>query len=267
MFAQEKMIERVREICSEDDYLISAMMYGSFAKRKGDAYSDIEFVLFFNDEYLEKLDRKNWLEQIAPIEIFYVNEFGVTAVVFQNLVRGEFHFYKISDVSIAETWEGTVSFARLEDTLIVDKKGDLKPYLEKLINPEPSNDASAEYKEFVVNSFFNWYIFGINLLKRKDFSHALNILWMVQRYLLSIVRIVEGKVENLPSPTKSLKEELSEESYERYIECTSKLSQRSLEKAYLNCLNWAKELLETNTEIFSDSKKELIQKIYKYFRT
>jgi len=32
--------------------------------------------LFFEDESFEALDRRAWLEQIAPVALMYVNDFG-----------------------------------------------------------------------------------------------------------------------------------------------------------------------------------------------
>jgi lincosamide nucleotidyltransferase len=84
MLAQERLITRVRDRCRDDDHLDAAMMYGSFAYGEGDAYSDIEFLLFFDDEAFPHIDRRAWLEQIAPVAHLYVNEHGITAVIFET---------------------------------------------------------------------------------------------------------------------------------------------------------------------------------------
>lgn len=47
MLQQEAMIERTRRVCREDERLVAAMMYGSFAQGERDEFSDIEFILFF----------------------------------------------------------------------------------------------------------------------------------------------------------------------------------------------------------------------------
>jgi lincosamide nucleotidyltransferase len=83
------MIERVRRVCQEDQRLTAAMMYGSFVQGEGDGLSDIAFILFFEDDALEDLDQE---ERILPDELYFVNEYGNGTVIFDNLVRGEFHF-------------------------------------------------------------------------------------------------------------------------------------------------------------------------------
>jgi lincosamide nucleotidyltransferase B/F len=104
MLQQELMIEKVREVCDRDDRLVSALMYGSFALGQGDRFSDIEFYLFFQDEALADLDEETW------VVLYYVNEFGNGTAIFENLVRGEFHFERASERGLVGH---PVPFARL----------------------------------------------------------------------------------------------------------------------------------------------------------
>src|SRR5829696_1009654 len=67
MLQQQAMIERTRRVCREDERLVAAMMYGSFAQGEGDLFSDIEFILFFDDEELEDLDQEEWVAGISPV--------------------------------------------------------------------------------------------------------------------------------------------------------------------------------------------------------
>lgn len=105
MFQQEIMIEKVRELCHQDERLVAALMYGSFAIGEGDRFSDIEFYLFFEDETSEGLEEEAWVGRIAPLYLYYVNEFGNGTAIFENLVRGEFHFEAASDVGLVDAWE------------------------------------------------------------------------------------------------------------------------------------------------------------------
>ena len=105
MFRQEVMIEKVRELCEEDERVVAVLMYGSFALTQGDRFSDIEFYLFFEDEALESLDEEAWVRQIAPLELYYANEFGNDTAIFENLVRDEFHFEPFSKVVLVDAWE------------------------------------------------------------------------------------------------------------------------------------------------------------------
>jgi lincosamide nucleotidyltransferase len=137
MLSQEVMIERVRELCDQDERVVSALMYGSFALGQGDRFSDIEFYLFFADEVSERLQEEAWVGQIAPLELYYVNEFGNGTAIFENLVRGEFHFEAASDVGLVDVWE-SACFPSLESTVLVDKNG-ARAGSRKMLRPPPTN--------------------------------------------------------------------------------------------------------------------------------
>jgi lincosamide nucleotidyltransferase len=124
MLPQQAMIERVRELCDQDDRVVAALMYGSFALGQGDRFSDIEFYLFFDDEASEGLQEEAWVGHIAPLALYYVNEFGNGTAIFENLVRGEFHFEAASNVSLVDAWE-SAWFPSLESAVLVDKSGEL----------------------------------------------------------------------------------------------------------------------------------------------
>lgn len=241
MLVQEQLILRTREVCQEDQSVVAAMMYGSFAKGSGDRYSDIEFVLFFQDEDLKTINHREWLSRIAPVALCFVNEFGITTVIFDNLIRGEFHFDPISKVAEVSTWGSTDNFPDLESAMVVDRRGLLRPHLSKLIG-EPQLPGREEV-QFIVDSFFNWFIFGCNVLQRGEYARALDLLWWLQRSLLKLARLNEGKIMNLPTPSRLLEQEIARESYQRFLDCTSGADPGQLTRAYRNCWGWGLKLM------------------------
>ncbi len=124
MLPQEDMIEKVRQLCDQDERVVAALMYGSFALGQGDRFSDIEFYLFFAEEASEGLEEQAWVSQIAPLELYYVNEFGNGCAIFEDLVRGEFHFEAASNLGLVDAWEAAW-FPSLESAVLADKSGDL----------------------------------------------------------------------------------------------------------------------------------------------
>jgi lincosamide nucleotidyltransferase B/F len=144
MFQQEIMIEKVRELCHRDERLVAALMYGSFAIGEGDRFSDIEFYLFFEDETSEGLEEEAWVEQIAPLYLYYVNEFGNGTAIFENLIRGEFHFEAASDVGMVDAWE-SAWFPALESAVLVDKNGELSGRVGRLVRSPPTLTPPSEH--------------------------------------------------------------------------------------------------------------------------
>jgi lincosamide nucleotidyltransferase B/F len=189
MLQQEIMIERLREVCERDGRLVAALMYGSFALGQGDEYSDIEFYLFFSDEALGDVNQEAWLAQVSPVALYYVNEFGNGAAIFDNLVRGEFHFERASDVGLVDAWE-TAYLPSLESTVLADKDGELSRGVGRLVGGPPDLD-TPQRALFVCRSLVNWTLMGTNLLKRGEYARAHAFLSLVHGHLLRAARLSE----------------------------------------------------------------------------
>ena len=241
MLPQEDMIERVRELCERDERVVSALMYGSFAIGEGDRFSDIEFYLFFEDEATEGLHEEAWVAQIAPLYLYYVNEFGNGTAIFENLVRGEFHFEAASDVSLVDAWE-SAWFPSLESAVLVDKCGELSRRVFRLLRRRPEMD-TPERALFLCRSLMNWTLMGVNLLQRGEYARAEAFLTLVHGHLLQVMRLAEGKSANWLSPTRRLEEDASATSYKRYQECTAALEAEQLARAYASTWEWGRELM------------------------
>jgi lincosamide nucleotidyltransferase B/F len=240
---QRAMIERVRHLCRLDERLAAAMMYGSFAQSEGDEFSDIEFILFFYDEVLDDVNQEEWVARIAPVELYFVNEYGNGTAIFEGLIRGEFHFDKASDIErIDESWKETDWFPSLEATLVLDRTGELTRRLRRIVGPTLARD-TPEQVQFLCNRFVNWFLFGSNLLARGELARALDLLGLVQDQLLRMVRISERSTDHWFNPSKLLEKDISEASYARYVACTSKLDAEALWSAYRSAWSWGRELM------------------------
>jgi lincosamide nucleotidyltransferase len=239
---QEAMIERVREICERDESLMAAMMYGSFALLQGDRFSDIEFYFFFRDERLDEIDEEEWVRQSAPVELYYANEFGNGTAIFDNLIRGEFHFEKAANVGLVDEWQVSW-FPSLGSVVLVDRDGELSRHVSRLVRQPPDLDA-PERARFLCNSLINWTLMGSNLLKRGEYARALTFLTLIHNHLLQAVRLVEGNTANWLSPSRRLEEDITAVSYARFKACTTVLDADGLVRAYRSAWEWSQELLE-----------------------
>lgn len=248
MLQQEAMIERVRYLCQFDERLAAAMMYGSFAQFEGDEFSDIEFILFFYDGTIGDVDQKEWVARIAPVELYFVNEYGTGTAIFENLIRGEFHFDKASDIQkIDETWKETDWFPSLEATLVLDRTGELTNRLQSIVGPTLARDTPEQIR-LLCHRFVNWFLFGSNLLARGELARALDLLGIVQDQLIRMIRVSERSTEHWFNPSKLLERDISETSYARYASCTANLDEEALWSAYLSSWSWGVELMSSLAE-------------------
>jgi len=235
------MIEKVRALSELDDRLVAALMYGSFVLGEGDEFSDVEFYLFFGDESFGEVDEEAWVSRVAPLALYYVNEFGTGTAIFDDLVRGEFHFEPVSNVGLVEGWEVT-RFPSLESAVLVDKNGELSREMSRIVGP-PTDPETPGRVLFLCRSIINWTLMGSNLLKRGEYARAETFLTLLHGYLLKAVRLVEGETTNWLSPSRRLEEDLSTASYERFVACTAALEAEQLARAYRGSWGWARELI------------------------
>jgi lincosamide nucleotidyltransferase len=139
-------------------------------------------------------------------------------------------------------WHATARFSSLDATLIVDRTGELARRLQDLIGPPLDRDR-PENVQFVCNSFVNWLLFGSNVLARGECARALELLGIVHRYLLWMVRLAEQTTEHWPTPSKALEKDISAPAYRRYATCTANLDPRALLSAFRNTADWGRELI------------------------
>jgi lincosamide nucleotidyltransferase len=238
---QTKLIERVKEKCAKDDRIAAALTYGSFTKGEGDEYSDIEFWLFFADDQLEKLDQEQWIKDIAPIYYSVNNEYGTRVAFFkEHLIRGEFHFVPSGTMSQVSSWPA-VEPARAAQMVIVDHTDTLQGFIEAGEQVVPTSQDDIER---LCGQYLNWYLFGLNVLKRGDFAQAHMILGIVQGYLIWMARLSENSTKHWQTQSKALEEELSPEAYKKYLETTARCDKKELVEAYQKAWNWSKSLTE-----------------------
>lgn len=243
-FPQPAMIARLKQICIADPHLQAAMLYGSFPLGEADAYSDIDCVLYFNETSLPEIDRRAWVSQIAPVLVFYHNQFNNWATVFDNLVRAEFHFNPLSKLSELSSLQGTIWFPSIEATVLVDKTGELTRHLVALTGTRPAHE-NLQTLEYVTNDFCNWILFGLNVFARGEHARALEILHIVHDALLQLVRMHESQTGHWISPTRMLEVEISNQAYRRYQACTAALEPSALARAYQHTWEWGRSLLES----------------------
>lgn len=261
MLPQERMIERLRDACRRDERVLAAMLYGSFPLREADRFSDIDCMLYFEEDRLPKVDQRAWVEQIAPVDVYYTNEFGIGVAIFANLVRGEFHFDPAGDMAKLEALRGVVWFPSLEDVLLVDRTGRLAQHLQPLLGEPPRRD-TPDTARYLCHSFLNWTLFGTNVLARGERARALEILKFVHDHLLRMVRLEEGTTRHWITPTRTLEREISTEAYTRFVGCTAGLESGALEAAYVATWRWGQQLMSAVAQAYDVSlPDDLIEKL------
>jgi lincosamide nucleotidyltransferase len=189
---QRRLIERVRERCLTDGRLAAALMYGSFVTGEADEHSDIEFWLFFDGPVAPR----EWLARIGPAAFVAVNEFGAHVVFFPGLIRGEFHFATAADIASVGSWPAR------DVEVLVDRDGALRAAL-AVPAPVVNGDAAQ-----ICGRFANWLVLAHRVAARGELLRAVDALTQVQRHLLWMARLAEGRAQHWLTPSRAAETDL-----------------------------------------------------------
>ena len=233
------MIDKVRGLASEDERVSAVLMYGSFTSGEGDRYSDIEFYIFLSED--NGFDKLEWLNRIRPVEMLFTNEFGTDVAVFDNLVRGEFHFHPVSEISIIRTWEGALDFRRRDKMSLVDKDAQLAGVLDAVreISPDWNTPGNTDW---VADSLINNLIFTGNVLRRGEYARAAHLFYFIEKYLAQLIRLHLDTTGHWLDPMKGLEKEISAGWYEKFSGCVPTADPDSLHDCFVRALALAAEL-------------------------
>lgn len=240
---QQRMIEQIRQACQGDARIVAALMFGSFAIGEGDEFSDIEFAIFVEDRALDDFDQHRWLDAVSPVAAYFPDDFGHRTALFENGIRGEFHFMRESDIPVVATWKGYGWFPSLEAAVLVDRSCELARHASVLVGGPPPREGAALVEGLALN-LASLMLFGANLLNRGECARAWALLGRAHENLLKLVRLHEGATDHWPTPSRALERDLSPDAYRRYVRCTASAEPVALSAAYAASWQWSLELFD-----------------------
>jgi Lincosamide nucleotidyltransferase-like, C-terminal domain len=169
--------------------------------------------------------REEWAAQIASLGLHFVSEFGNGTAILENLVCGGFHFTERSTSEKRDkSWKNTDWLPSLGATLVVDRTGELSHRLRTVVGLLLDRHTPKQIRP-ICHQFINWFLFGSTLLMRGELARDLDLLSIVQRRLLQMVRVSERSTRHRSSPPKALDYDISEASCARYVACTTDLDE------------------------------------------
>ncbi len=241
---QQRMIERFREACHADERVVAALMFGSFTTGEGDAFSDIEFAVFVRDDSFEDFEQRSLLDAVSPVAAYFPDDFGHHTALFENGVRGEFHFMRASDLPVISSWQGHGWFPSLDAAVVLDRSGELSRHAQALVGGPPVRGGAPLVEGLALN-LLNLMLLGANLMNRGEFARAWALLSKAHEPLLKLVRLHERATDHWPTPSRALETDLTDAAYGRYVRCTASAEPSALCAAYRESWAWSRELFDT----------------------
>ncbi|MFH9744696.1 nucleotidyltransferase domain-containing protein [Streptomyces anulatus] len=240
--ALDRRIELLRATAEADPRMEGVLLYGSWTLGEADAHSDLDACLYVREADANAFDGREFVERLAPLKLAYTNMHGILAVVFDDLMRGEFHV-EPTGAGIAEiaTWRDQVHFPRPEAAVLLDRTGRLTAAARELaaFNP-PEPVATAQQ---LTDELANWTLMLAHVQARGEHARAHNLLHAVIAPLqLKLCRLLRGSTAHWLTPSRALEADLPVVDVERYATATGPLTPEALRTAAANSWRWSREL-------------------------
>ncbi|MPY65671.1 hypothetical protein F8S09_03040 [Deinococcus sp. SDU3-2] len=235
---QRELDRAIRAAIRADGRIGHALAYGSFTQGTADAFSDLEYYVFLSPADLPSFDVRAWLEGVAPVRHFVLNDFGTPNAVMDGLIRVELHAEPDTALSQVEGWPNeNINPAVM---LLKDRDGRLAAHLTALVAKERLQPRAEA--QLLHDRLLNWLVFGVNVLKRGERVRALELLGWVRGGLLRLARLAEGNTDHWLTASRRAEWELSAATLDRYAHLTGRLDE--LATLYAEAWEWTQELAE-----------------------
>jgi len=173
--------------------------------------------------------------------LFFTNEYGSEVAIFENMVRGEFHFLTTDEMKVINLWDGLVEFSDFDKMILVDKENLLLNTLNKIKAKVPDRSTN-ENIIWLSQSLLNVLLTTSNLINRQEYAHAYQSLTNVQKYLLWLIRIATFQTKHWESLTKSLEKDIDPSWYLLFQQTTADLNPANIKTSFQNSLKLSDRL-------------------------
>ncbi|SCG06154.1 lincosamide nucleotidyltransferase [Streptomyces sp. Ncost-T6T-2b] len=238
----DRRIALLRATAEADPRVEGVLLYGSWTLGEADAHSDLDACLYVREEDVDAFDGREFVERLAPLKLAYTNMYGILAVVFDDLMRGEFHV-EPAGPGIAEiaAWRGQVHFPRPEAAVLLDRTGRLTAAARELAAFDPPEPVATAQQ--LTDELANWTLMLAHVQARGEHARAHNLLHAVVAPLqLKLCRLLRGSTAHWLTPSRALEADLPVTDVERYATATGPLTPEAVRTASANSWEWSREL-------------------------
>ncbi|NYV74746.1 nucleotidyltransferase domain-containing protein [Streptomyces sp. UH6] len=240
--ALDDRIARLRQLAHADTRLEGVLLYGSWTVGEADAHSDIEAYLYIQDDRLADFDGPGFLAQLAPLQLAYTNMYGILAVVFDDLMRGEFHLTPAGPgIDEVPTWRGMVHLPRPDDAVLLDRTGRLTKAARELADFRPPEPVTTAQR--LTDELTNWTLMLAHVLARGEIARAHNLLHaVVAPQQLQLCRLLRDSTAHWLTPSRALEQDLPDTDRRRYVSTTAAAREEDVRRAARDSWRWSRDL-------------------------
>lgn len=235
-------VDRLRDLAAAENRLEAVLLYGSWTTGEADEHSDIEAYLYVVDAHLITFDGRSFVAQLAPLRLAYVNLYDILTVIFDDLMRGEFHVEAASTgIPEVSSWQGLVHLPDPAAAVLLDRSGQLTKEAAALSTRVPP-EATVTARQ-LVDELTNWTLMLVHVLRRGEVARAHHVLHaIVSPFQLQLCRLLRGSTDHWLTPSRALERDLTPADIARYAACTAPLQRDAVTAAAAASWQWTQEL-------------------------
>ncbi|MEW2077102.1 nucleotidyltransferase domain-containing protein [Streptomyces sp. NPDC013433] len=240
--ALDDRIARLRQLAHADTRLEGVLLYGSWTVGEADAHSDIEAYLYIQDDRLADFDGPAFLAQLAPLQLAYTNMYGILAVVFDDLMRGEFHLTPAGPgIDEVPSWQGLVHLPRPDSAVLLDRTGRLTRAARQLATFQPPEPVTTAQQ--LTDELTNWTLMLAHVLARGEIARAHALLHtVIAPQQLQLCRLLRNSTAHWLTPSRALEQDLPDTDRHRYTATTAAARDQDVRTAARNSWRWSRDL-------------------------
>lgn len=215
-----RRVERLREIAEAEPRLEGVLLYGSWTLGESDEHSDIDACLFVRDADADRFDGPEFVARLAPLRLAHLNTHGVLAVVFDDLMRGEFHVDPAgTGIDLVASWQGKVHLPDPGSAVLLDRSGRLTAVARRLATFRPPEPVATAQE--LCDELANWTLMLAHVRARGENARAHNLLHAVVSPLqLKLCRLLRGSTAHWLTPSRALERDLPAADVARHLATT-----------------------------------------------
>ncbi|MFF3273985.1 nucleotidyltransferase domain-containing protein [Streptomyces chrestomyceticus] len=240
--ALDRRVARLRELAAAEPRLEGVLLYGSWTLGEADAHSDIEAYLYVRDAHADTFDGREFVGRIAPLKLAYTNMYGILAVVFDDLMRGEFHVVAAGPgIDEVPTWRGMVQLPDPGAAVLLDRDGRLTAAARHLADPCPPEPGPTAQQ--LTDELTNWTLMLAHVLERGETARAHALMHtVVAPQQLQLCRLLRGSTTHWLTPSRALEQDLPAADRDRYTATTAPAVLPAVRVAARASWQWSREL-------------------------
>ena len=203
--------------------------------------------VFIRDDHFENFDQRSWLNAVSPVAAYFPDDFGHHTALLKtafavNSISCENRTYRSFPLGKAAGW-----FPSLEAAVLLDRSGELSRYASALVGGPRYVKRAAGGRACVEphqpDALWGQSFKSGRVRSRPGFASKAHENLLKLRFDSH-----EGATDHWPTPSRALEKDISGDSYNRYLACTSSAEPRALCAAYHQTWTWSLELFKSVTE-------------------